>query len=1033
VSLSQKQLDAARRTGQDVCVLAGPGSGKTSVLIDRFAWLVTERAVSPHRILAITFTEKAATEIKQRMTARFKDNAAMREQIERAYVSTVHAFCARLLRENAIAAAVDPQFEVLDFAPSRSLLRDVADQVLEAIYQATPDRMRRFLRSLAVAIDDNNFQPDLAKSLIEIYDAMRVAGVDISAALLKAPDYSADWKRLRDIASAILSERPRTNTDNQVNEHAAIQDWSTAFLSLSGPPALDHFKLLSPKLNLGRLVKRSMARTLGEELRMLAAILHSRLLIDYYSAERELILESLQQIDRLYRERKRAISSLDFDDLEEFAITLLESNAPLRARVRNQFDYILMDELQDTNPLQWRLLGLLRREDNFFAVGDVNQSIFGFRHAQPELFHGYRLALESQGKEIDELRDNYRTLPPVLASVNAVFDAAAGIEAHKLIATRDSQPFSSKSVEVVCVQGETAEPTERIEALWVAQRITELVSAEQAHYRDIAILTRANIATASLQEALDQYGVPSIVLGGLTLFETREIRDLVLLLAVLVNPRNEVALAGVLRSPLFGVSDEELFRLALSDSISDAIERNPPAGWELIQSLREVRNSTSVDLLLRRVIDATDYESGLSSRARANIEKFLGALRTRYEGKPVPLSKILADVESATPDSEAPPADFGDAVRLMTIHKSKGLEFPVVFLPFLHSSRGTGFPTVSYSHVHGLGVNWRDPVTRQGKPDTLQRANREHLEARQAAEDNRVLYVGMTRAKDRLVLSYSETKYSRGKWSELIKSRLPVDLVVDAPPVLTRAASAAASVQSTTILSRPSQAGQQDATASATDISLFRQCPRKYYLSRYLGFSGKVETSTQSTPAVEIGTEVHALLAGQILDDAHPESVRMAQAFRDSELGRQSSRSVSKAHEYDFVFALDGVVLRGQIDLWFERNRDLVIVDYKTDRNVNPGPYELQLQIYALALERALRRAPTHGYLHFLRANEIVEVDLSPLALNGAHNAVHEFSAAQETLDFPLTPGQHCHRCEHFQKLCPAVIPTPVEQLAQFG
>jgi superfamily I DNA/RNA helicase len=148
VPLSDRQRAAAHRLGQDVCVVAGPGSGKTSVLIERFSWLVRTRGIPPDRILAITFTEKAATEIKERIFNAFADAPDIREKIERAYVSTIHAFCARMLREHAIDVGIDPEFSVLD--RSRPLLQEVADEVLESMYETDRDRMQGLLRSLAV-------------------------------------------------------------------------------------------------------------------------------------------------------------------------------------------------------------------------------------------------------------------------------------------------------------------------------------------------------------------------------------------------------------------------------------------------------------------------------------------------------------------------------------------------------------------------------------------------------------------------------------------------------------------------------------------------------------------------------------------------------------------------------------------------------------------------------------------------------------------------------------------------------------------
>src|SRR3954453_10875391 len=203
--LSERQAAAAHRLGQDVCVVAGPGSGKTSVLIERFTWLVDQRGVDPGRILAITFTDKAATEIKERMVRAFAHAPEIREQIERAYVSTIHSFCARLLRENAIIAGIDPQFQVLE-QPGK-LLRQVADEVLESIYAEQPDRMRRLLRSLTVMEEERQGVPDLASSVIGIYESMAIPGPEIrQARLIKEPTPHQDLQRL---AAAVLNERLR--------------------------------------------------------------------------------------------------------------------------------------------------------------------------------------------------------------------------------------------------------------------------------------------------------------------------------------------------------------------------------------------------------------------------------------------------------------------------------------------------------------------------------------------------------------------------------------------------------------------------------------------------------------------------------------------------------------------------------------------------------------------------------------------------------------------------------------------------------
>ena len=177
MELTQEQRQAVQRTGQDVCVVAGPGSGKTRVLTERFAWLVEQWQTDPTRILAITFTEKAATEIKARLIKRFEHSAEHREAVERAWVSTIHGFCTRLLREHAIAAGLAPNFVVLDQAPATRMQREAAEAALDEMFAERPSEMRRLMEAVDLSTSDDGRQDDLAAALLKIYDAIRTAEI----------------------------------------------------------------------------------------------------------------------------------------------------------------------------------------------------------------------------------------------------------------------------------------------------------------------------------------------------------------------------------------------------------------------------------------------------------------------------------------------------------------------------------------------------------------------------------------------------------------------------------------------------------------------------------------------------------------------------------------------------------------------------------------------------------------------------------------------------------------------------------------
>ncbi|MCX6621910.1 MAG: UvrD-helicase domain-containing protein, partial [Acidobacteria bacterium] len=248
MSLSPKQRAAATRTGQDVCVVAGPGSGKTRVLIHRFAWLVRGQHIPAGRILAITFTEKAATEIKKRLVAEFASDPGTRAQIERAYVSTVHGFCARLLKENAIAAGVDPAFGVLLGPESQEELNAAATTVLDALFVEDPAGMRSLLNAVQVTTLAGSFAPDLVGALLGVYEALRIAGQDpAQLPALPRPGLSAR-EPLETIQSLLALNLP-TNSPAKQQRLESLRRWVDRARALPDAPlSAAHFALWSDSL-----------------------------------------------------------------------------------------------------------------------------------------------------------------------------------------------------------------------------------------------------------------------------------------------------------------------------------------------------------------------------------------------------------------------------------------------------------------------------------------------------------------------------------------------------------------------------------------------------------------------------------------------------------------------------------------------------------------------------------------------------------------------------------------------------------------
>jgi ATP-dependent exoDNAse (exonuclease V) beta subunit len=991
MNLSPLQRAAVERDALNVCVVAGPGSGKTRVLIERFAWLVEKRHIDPGRILAITFTEKAANEMKQRLARRFAASPQLREKVETAWLSTIDAFCARLLGEHAIAAGLPPVFSVLEPARTTRLQREAAEEILDELFSENPPEMRRLMEALDLTTQDDGRQPDLAQSLIETYETMRLAGVREFPAPQPAQDILAE---ARSLAVGISGGAGLTGEGAP-----ALLDWVARFLALPGSTSREHFRIAATIPPIHRISRRSAQYQAASRLKKdVLPLLESQWVETWYAGLPDLLRTALTRFDLRFSEKKQRQSAVDFTGLEEKAIALLEADAELRRHIASRFDYILMDELQDTNRLQWRLVDLLR--GSLFAVGDINQSIYGFRHADRTVFEEFRAEAD-----VVELTENYRSRAEILESVEQVLYGQPGVEPRHLQAKREFGKLSGAVVERFTGTGDRAEDDE---ASHVAARIRQWVDAKNYQYKDIAILVRTLGATPPFEQALDRLRIPFLLTGGRTFLEARETKDLMAFLAALVNPLDEIALITVLRSPLVGWSEEEIMR-ASHDGWQQEFDR-------LFDGIRRCAGFLAPDRLIAQALDECGFVSAFNARARANIDKFLAWLRREHRAEPRPLAELLEDLEAMREigsEAEAPPPEAAEAVRIMSIHAAKGLEFPVVILSAMHRGPDRRTPVILFSPDRGLGVKWRNPATGKGTPDAAHRALSTRRKIEDEAEENRLLYVAMTRAEDRLILSYAERK-QKSSWMKLAdlveQSPVSVEQTTAGNRVLSPLES-----DSETVLDKPTVSAQYDSSASVTSIALFDACPRKYYLGRYLGLDP--EPTSPGTGAIQLGLDVHRALAGESVES--PEAIELAGRFHKSDLGRRAARAQRAEREFDFQLVIEDIVLRGQIDLWFEEAGELVVVDYKTDRDESGmSSYTLQLRLYAAALELYAGRPARRAVLFYLRSGNVHEVSLTARDVDTARAKVRSFRVAQDSLEFPMKVGEQCRHCPFWKVQC---------------
>uniref|UniRef100_Q027B7 DNA 3'-5' helicase n=1 Tax=Solibacter usitatus (strain Ellin6076) TaxID=234267 RepID=Q027B7_SOLUE len=1037
IPFTPDQLDAVdvEKRHLNACVVAGPGSGKTTVLVEYFRRLV-EADVDPLRILAITFTEKAAGNMRKKLGQAFQDQPQIRARLERAWVSTVHGFCARLLRENAVFAGVDPEFRVLDATESWRMQQEAMRTAIDSLFADHLEGMRGLIRGLS------SFE--FEQAVLSSYDTMRGAGtpVDELTHFPVPPGVTVD--EINDTLNAIRRES-LSGWNHQQKEHLETAlEGAERIVGAESPiealRAIERFSCNLTKCKRGtnttNLLKRMREQIEGAEYALITAL---------YAPQRELLIEILRRFDRLYRDRKRQGAALDFSDLEEFTVRLLEEHHETRARLQRQFDHILMDEFQDTNGQQAKLIELIRPPDRFYAVGDINQSIFGFRHAEPQGFARYRDEIATGDRHLVQLVDNFRSRAEILSAVETLTAGAKGIEDRALVAGRRFDDAPEHSVEVI------AAPETAIEAQWVARRIMEL-SGPEPQFKDFAVLVRNTEVIPEFTDAFDAAGIPYLVNRGRGFYASREVNDLTHLLRAIANPRDEISLAVVLRSPLVNASVEALLRLKMNgENLGAALQRSEDALLQRfgarLHEWRGRREYVTFDRLLLEAIDDCGYP------ASGNVDKFLA--QARDAASRMSLDEFvmeLAQVREENPrEPDAPPEDSANAVKIMTVHSAKGLEFPVVFVAAIHKGVDTGVPAVAFSRHYGLGARWRNPASGQDKDDLFQHALRREWKQREEEESNRLFYVAMTRAEQRLILSFTAAARKPQNWDKLVMERLRIEpgtpgdavkifeapdgkqwkarilIAQAAPELLTRERTPNEEI-TVQFAVPPVVEEQHDSNATVTALALFAGCPRKYYLNRYLGFEGRAARRSEGAAldAGEFGTQVHALLAGTAVASPDPEAVRLAEVFRQSPLGRRAENAVRIEREFDFLLAIADQVIVGQVDLWFEENGELLVVDYKTDTvsaseaSHRARDYGLQLRLYALAIERMTGRAPDRGFVHFLRPNVAIEVDLTPSLIESPEQIVRDFQDAQSKLSFPLVEGDHCKRCAYYRDLCPA-------------
>jgi len=843
--LTFEQRQAVENRGGKLLVSAAAGSGKTKVLVDRLMGYILD-PLQPANIddfLIITYTKAAAGELRGKIAAKLSElvalnpsNRHLQQQMQRLYlsqISTVHGFCTELIRQYAYRLDVSADFRVADEGECLELQLKVLDQILNEAYEKNGDYpdFCAFVDTQGLGRDDRLI-PEI---VLKVYNSARChldpmkwldwcvdcENLDLTAAE-KTP-----WGQylIADLKQYLQLQIEALNQCAAAAEKASGMEKPAALFSATAVQLQTLYNcqtwdeiMRCKEIDYGRLTfsKNCTDLQLAEQMKAIRNACKEGVArrLRSFSDDNKRIMEDFIQSSgaakgliwlvrlfmKQYDKAKKNRGVLDFGDLEHMTLDLLlgkQRSGPTRIadEVGERFREIMVDEYQDTNGIQDAIFSALtQKRQNCFMVGDVKQSIYQFRLADPSIFiNKYNTyasvdkAVAGEGRKV-LLSHNFRSSGGVIAAVNDVFSqcmspAVGGLTYGDSEMLREGIAHVSLEEPEVSLFGiEVEQDTYREESAFVADKIDELLHSghmvrEGDKLRpivpeDIAILLRSpGSVGGEFQYALQCRGIRCVTGDAVDLLQTEEISTVRGILQVIDNPLQDIPLVTVLTSPVFGYTAEELAALRVNDRnacvyalIKNAADEKSRRFLEILSALRQEARFSSVTQLLTSVYTGTNllsvYSAMPDGAAKAdNLQTFFQIVSDYETTGPKELSRLLEHLDAAQErglGGSGAQQDKG-AVTIMSIHKSKGLEFPVVFLCGL--SRGfnqeSAHSQVLCDKDLGLGLNCVDISCRVRYPTIAKRAISTKIVRESVSEELRVLYVAMTRARDRLFMTYA--------------------------------------------------------------------------------------------------------------------------------------------------------------------------------------------------------------------------------------------------------------------------------------
>ena len=1200
-----EQRAAIELRNANLLIAAAAGSGKTAVLVERITRLVLEKSTNIHEMLIVTFTNAAASEMRGRIEAALSkaiedheaDAAYINSQIKllsKANIKTFHAFCLDVIRSHFQKIDCDPGFKMLGEPERLILIRQAVEETIERFYELNDAEFIDFVE----AYSGNRNDEKLVELVLQMHNFIQSQPHPEMWMNSKSEVFSDSEHPLREMWWSLLKEGFVERLDsaqdaiNRAIELCEASDGPSAYLATMHSDQQKVSQLIDASDDMGAFekailsleydriptLKKDQKEAYDERLvfevkeiirkkRVKEPIEQIKDFFSYKSTQRfsddiqkqAPVIETLVHLTSAFTEQYQALKKqrnvMDFNDLEHFAIQVLEDEN-IAERYREKFKFIFVDEYQDSSGIQEHIVNCIKRMNNVFMVGDVKQSIYKFRMADPDLFlEKYKAYDKLSGYiQLDDMRDeklqdkiedinralelseksnciridlkrNFRTRKEILDKVNDVFTGIMSERLGELTYDEDAMLYPGMKFEktsnfpvemhilskkaVTSLGAESSDEdaqedimdddyleeklrTEELEAVAIANAIKQRIGTPIFHpkqnvfkpcsYRDIVVLIRSSKSwTPTFEQIFSEEGIPLYADSNSGYFDTLEIKWLMALLKILVNPLQDLPLLVVLRSPFVGLSVDELVRIKQTATektyfyvkckemlespleSNDALKQKLERFFSIYEALFDAATHMPLDAFIWKAMIDTEFFQYCSAMPggvarQANLKLLVDRATTLKKSNVATLGYFIEFVEHMGTSN----GDYGvakiiseedDVVRLMSIHKSKGLEFPMVIISGLgrkFNLMDTRGDLLLHKQL-GIGLSIVDVENRVKSKTLPQFAIKEKIKRETLSEEMRVLYVALTRPVDQLLLFATVTDYEKKaeKWArgveklDLINASgfvdwlMPVffnqeDLkvsVYDAEQI-TKAMNTfdkEQQIQLTQWDMANSGSNEQDLIANF-DVAQRLSFMNPYAISEYRPLKTSVsekkrifeEDAPYKVPALndapnfmkaeapltaaEVGIAVHKvfekidlevnfesddmivyldkLCDNRILTEKEREAIdgEKIMAYLHSELVRRMKASIKIRRETPFVIKMDDQLVQGIIDLYFEEEDGLVLVDYKTDRSAGVShlimaqKYAPQLAIYENALVKLTHKVVKEKYIYFVDSNQFIQI-----------------------------------------------------------